>query len=202
MWKSADDEHPYDTTNDNKSRPSLRRQNKFLRIRRHHRGLVRHHRTGSRDKRPSFEEPTRRRCSSVQTTPRQRNVERPHWRCELLQKIRTTSFHQGCTNCFLVQVHAVLETQQRYYGLATMDDQISTHCKQTHWVLDGFDTWFGSYSSRCDCSNCSTTVLNHMLSYLGMMKCPDKYLYNSTMQEDSNKGHYSPWVTICQHWFL
>ena len=39
---------------------------------------------------------------------------------------------QGCTNCFLVQVHAVHETQQRYYGLATMDDQISTHCKQTH----------------------------------------------------------------------
>ena len=53
-------------------------------------------------------------------------------RRELLQEIPTTSFHQGCTNCFLVQVHAVHETQQRYYGLATMDDQISTYCKQTH----------------------------------------------------------------------
>ena len=30
-------------------------------------------------------------------------------------------------------------------------------------------------------------VLNHMLSYLGMTRCPDKYLYNSTMQEDSSK---------------
>ena len=35
-------------------------------------------------------------------------------------------------------------------------------------------------------------VLNHTLSCLGMMRCPDKYLYNSTMQEDSNKGLYSP----------
>ena len=61
-----------------------------------------------------------------------RTVERPQRRCELFQEIPTTSFHQECTNCFLVQVRAVHEIQQRYYGLATMDDQISTHCKQTH----------------------------------------------------------------------
>ena len=80
----------------------------------------------------------------------------PNEGCELPQKIPTTSFHEGCANCFLAQVHAVHETQKRYYGLATMDDQISTYCRQTHWVFDGFDTWFGPYGSRCDCSNCST----------------------------------------------
>ena len=43
-------------------------------------------------------------------------------------------FIKGAQTAFLysVQVHAVHETQQRYCGLATMDDQISTHCKQTH----------------------------------------------------------------------
>ena len=35
-------------------------------------------------------------------------------------------------------------------------------------------------------------VLNHTLSCLGMMRCPDKYLHNSTMQEDSNKGLLFP----------
>ena len=48
------DEYPYAQQITTKGRPSLRRPNKFLRIRRRHRRLVRHHRTGSREKRPSF----------------------------------------------------------------------------------------------------------------------------------------------------
>ena len=43
-------------------------------------------------------------------------------RCELFQKILATTFHQGSPNSVLVSIHAVHEIQQRYTGLAQVDD--------------------------------------------------------------------------------
>ena len=43
-----------------------------------------------------------------------------------------STFHQRCTDCLFVQIHAIHEAQQRHNGFAKMDDQISTDCEQTH----------------------------------------------------------------------
>ena len=46
----------------------------------------------------------------------------PKRRCELFQKILATAFHQGGPNSVLASIHAVHEIQQRYSGLAKVDD--------------------------------------------------------------------------------
>ena len=82
------------------------------------RRLVRHHRTGSREKRRSFEVPTRRRCSSVQTTPRQRNVERPNEGVNYYKRFLRPHFIKGAQAVFL---HRFMQFMKHNSG--TMDLQ-------------------------------------------------------------------------------
>ena len=58
----------------------------------------------------------------VTETTEQRDVEIPKRRCELFQKILATAFHQGGPHSVLASIHAVHEIQQRYSGLAKVDD--------------------------------------------------------------------------------